>query len=264
MTTPNFSSDAPPAAAPQPQVLLPLPADLKLAIGLPSYDGRRHNALPLMQLCRNLPRFAPVGAQGSLLAYVFNMILCRALELRDQGEATHFLMLHDDIIPTDPMWFQQLMSEYLRTEAEMMCVISPIKNQDGLTSIAIEGPTKWNPRRITMAECMMQEKTFSHPHLLLNSGMLLFDLRQKWLDTEKVFFNIDDRIITGPDGKRVATVASEDWEFTRRARANGCTRIFATRAVRILHMGGQAFPNDQVWGTQTDGDPVLNVPEVKS
>ncbi len=174
----------------------------------------------------------------------------------------------------------------------------PIKSAAGLTSTAFElpDPTKrW--KRLTMNEVMGGPETFSevwldekggiHPpfsmknHLdgevakvtrntkiLLNTGMLLFDLREPWVN--HVHFNISDEIVWINDKKEVcapgapgaiptAKSTSEDWAFTKMAREcpalppeQRCQRIFATRAVPLQHVGQQRYPNYQAWGMPED------------
>ncbi len=225
-------------------------SELKLAIALPSYDGRRHNALPIHGLAKQVPNCTPIDSRGSLLAHVFNQCLVTAFNLRKEGKVTHMLMLHDDILPCEGDWFENFWNAFQSADAQLMSVISPIKDGRGLTSTAVEGPTRWNPRRLTLTECHAQkEMTFTRPDILLNTGCMLMDLRDDWVN--KCYFSITDEIVW-QDGVPTARVEPEDWGFTRMARAAGCQRIFATRAVKLLHCGTQMFPNYQVYGQAVD------------
>lgn len=225
-------------------------ADLRLAVALPSYDGRRANSVSLMHLQRMVPHCAPIETQASLLAYGFNICLSKAWKLARDGHLTHFLMLHDDIVPIDPDWFRRLWTEYVWSNANMIAAVSPIKTEKGLTSTGVETDNKWKPRRLTIRECLSREPTFTEPGILLNTGMMLFDLREPWV--KKCFFTIEDDMYT-EDGMFDPRVAPEDWNFTRMARKNGAERIFATRAVKLHHIGPVRFDNYNVWGDETDG-----------
>lgn len=222
---------------------------LKLAVALPSYNGMRHNGVPLMHLARQVPLAVPLATQSSLLALTFNICLANALRMMKNGEATHFLMLHDDICPKDANWFEQLWGAWKDSNAQLMCAVSPIKDERGLTSVSIESEDPWKPRRLTMKEVAAGPVTFTHPGLLLNTGCMMFDLRDPWV--QKCFFRIDDEM-TWQDGIPVPRTMPEDWNFSRMARAAGCERIYATRAMRLEHVGQQRFPNYSTWGLEHD------------
>lgn len=229
--------------------LFPELDELKLAVALPSYNGTRHNGVQLMHLARQVPHAEPIATQSSLLALTFNITLSTALRMRDEGRATHFLMLHDDIVPKDTNWFEQLWGAWKDSNAQLMCAVSPIKDERGLTSIAVETDNRWKPRRLTMKEVFAGPVTFSHPSLLLNTGCMMLDLRDPWV--EKCHFNVED-LIEWVDRKPVPRTFSEDWNFSRMARRAGCERIYATRAMRLEHVGQQRFPNYSTWGLDHD------------
>lgn len=234
---------------------------LKIVIGLPTYDGRRHNGMMLWSLRDTLPAAMPIEGGGSLLAKVFNDIFVKALKARDKNEATHFLLLHEDIVPASDDWFAVLWNEFRRVDAEMMAAVVPLKDPRGLTSTAVEEPKEtglsvrsdsdleMNRRRLSLKECDAMGGTFTHPGLLLNSGMLLFDLRHSWVNS--CHFTINDEI-TWHAGEPVVSCSSEDWNFTRMARDAGAERIYATNKVRLLHVGKQHFPSWGAWGIDKD------------
>ena len=229
--------------------LFPELDELRLAVALPSYNGARYNTVPLMHLARQVPHAIPIPTQSSLLALTFNLTLTNAFRLAKEGKATHYLMLHDDIVPKDANWFEQLWGAWKDSKAQLMCAVSPIKDDRGLTSVAVESGDPWKPRRLTMKEVFAGPVTFSHPSILLNTGCMMFDLRDPWV--QKCWFKIDDNM-TWTDGIPVPRVMPEDWQFSRMARAAGCERIFATRAMRLEHIGQQRYPNDATWGLEHD------------
>ncbi len=277
--------------------------DLKLYCALPSYNGERSNGVPIAWMHKMVPNSILGDSGGSLLANVFNAAYCLALRQRDMGNATHFLMLHADIVPQGDDWFAKLWRAYRTSKAQMISAVVPIKSAAGLTSTAFELPDpkkRWT--RLTMNEVMGGPETFSsvwldekgsiHPpgpglakppadpvwmcdsyenkdglqvtrntKILLNTGMLLFDLREPWVN--HCYFTITDEIVwvnsagevTVPGAEGAVPTAkstSEDWAFTRMAREHGCERIFATRAVPLQHVGQQRYPNYQAWGMPED------------
>ncbi len=250
-------------------------AELKLAVALPSYDGRGFNRQPLMHLARQVPMAKVIETRGSLLPLVFNTTLVEALKMHKNGEATHFLMLHDDIVPIGENWFRDFWTEYVRTNAQLICAVSPVKDTRGLTSIGRESEKK--VVRYTTTEVMRGPDAFTHPGILLNTGCMLFALDEPWL--RGCHFKLSDSIVTvcekcgallGGDGGQscpkhgkmegvlVPKSDGEDWNFTRMARANGCQRIYATKAVKLVHWGQQMYPNYQAWGMPKDDGGEFN------
>lgn len=95
-----------------------------------------------------------------------------------------------------------------------------------------------------MTEIYQRDATFTDPKLLLNTGLMLIDIRKPWI--EKCWFEFVDRI-EKIDGKFVDVGMSEDWHFSRKAREMGAS-LWATREISVRHIGGGEFPNDQPWG----------------
>lgn len=217
----------------------------KTFIAVPSHNAQVHGDL----ICCILE--AAVGGeqigfrhQGfSLLARNFNDLLCQAL---NAGGYTHFLLLHADIIPM-PGWLPKLHKIMEEKKCDVLSVVSPIKNNSGDTSTALQTQgAPWyseafKARKMTMKEIAKLPETFEDQNLLVNSGCLLLDLRAPWVG--KVWFEIKDDVVVQADGSFKTAGISEDWLFSMRAREAGA-KIFATRAVKILHVGQHAFSND--------------------
>lgn len=227
---------------------------MKIYLGIPSYNG--------MLEAKALEAIYFAGPQGvtqykceslSLLAYGFNRLYCNALNMRNTHGITHFLLLHSDIIPDDPKtWITDLISEMEKYGADILSAVVPLKGPTGLTSTALDMACDENPwavKRYSMKEIMELPETFTHEKLLINSGCLLIDLRKPWV--EQVFFTIRDRITKKSDGDFMAHVESEDWGFSKQARVCGA-KIYATRKVKLAHMGRADYMNDTVWGEETD------------
>jgi hypothetical protein len=220
---------------------------LKLFLALPSYGSQRGNTVPLLKAFVGPTSFHAVFPEewcSSLLAHGFNALWTHALAERKNG-LTHFLLLHAAIVPHDDDWFRQLHGEMVRVGAQVLAAVAPLKGPSGLTSTAIDGQPL---RRFTMTEIMAQPETFTHPDLLINTGMLLVDMRAAWV--EQICFTIKDRIDKNADGSYSVVCEPEDWGFSRQARRLG-VQLWATRKERLIHMGPGYYNNFQEWGTET-------------
>jgi SAM-dependent methyltransferase len=188
----------------------------------------------------------------SLLDHCFNRLWCGALNLRQRG-ITHFAMIHDDVCPPQS-WLNLLLDELDWCQADVMSAVVAIKSPDGLTSTAVETADPWFPRRLTLKEVHDLPPTFTDEdvggELLLNSGLWVCDLRKPWVDNpEPLCFQTLNRLIKDANGDWQAQVRSEDWEFSRAARARGA-KLYATRKLAPVHTGEMEYPSDHVWGTQ--------------
>jgi hypothetical protein len=180
------------------------------------------------------------------LTHNFNVLFSQALCARDNGEATHFAMLHSDIEP-EGFWLNILWAEMRRTGAVVMSGIVPIKDRTGRTSTAIgviDDP--WHavrfihvgedtPETFTTADVCRPGEL-----LLNNTGCMLIDIRHPFWDS--FCFRVVDRIDRKPDGNRLVTFRSEDWEMSRDIHAAGLPYA-STWRVPCRHLGGGSYPN---------------------
>lgn len=228
-----------------------------LFLGMPTYCGQRFNTMPYTQAITGQQSFGqiiPMESDISLLAMSFNRVWCEALKARQKGLISHFLLMHADIcpLPSKPVWLDVLYNVMVENNAEVVSVISPIKDSRGVTSTGLDTGDLWNPRRLTMKEVEAQEHdTFTHPQLIVNTGLLLINMQNDWVN--KICFTIRDIIRWTapteeyPDGVPYPCVQPEDWDFSRQARDMG-VKLYATKAVKITHQGGFKFPNFGSWG----------------
>lgn len=189
--------------------------------------------------------------QGSLLACTFNAAWAHAQDLYEAGKIDAFAMQHSDQAP-EMGWLDNLLDEMERTGADVVGVVAPIKDDRGLTSIAVDDTgDEWLCRRLTLHEVMQLPVTFGDEDvggpLLLNTGLWVCRLGAWCFD---VHFRIHD-CIRVEKGKRLARVIPEDWDFSRQLRQKGL-RLMATRAVRLNHYGETAYPNFAAWGWEED------------
>lgn len=221
---------------------------MKIQISSPSYDGRisqgamagimqattRPDVNTLLRIC-----------DCSSLTRVFNTLWCQALN--DRPSVTHFAMIHDDICP-QAGWLDIMLAIMEKKELDVLSAIVPQKTTQGLTS------TAWDHRgysiqRMTIKEAYKLDVTVTDENLLVNTGLMLVDMRKDWV--EKICFRFEDAIIK-KDGKYIPVEISEDWYFSREARKLGA-KLGATRAVEVKHMGRAAYTNAMAWGTlETD------------
>lgn len=229
-----------------------------LFISLPTYDGRaelmscwRFFNTPTASLRRRL-LFGTGG--GSLLALSFNSLWTMALNLQVKGfNIKYFGMMHSDVIPQD-FWLDILYEELHSKFADVVSCVIPIKDDRGLTSTAIDDPeNKFEvTRRLTSTEVQTLPETFSaadcgYPDraLLVNTGCWLCRFDRDW--RFKVHFTINDRIIRDSNGEWKAQVEPEDWNFSRQLHALG-RKVYATRKVKVEHVGGIRFNNWEPFG----------------
>lgn len=241
----------------------------RVYIGIPTYKNDVDAGLlgPLTNMSRQGHQVILGGMDSSACAMRFNQMLIQAKEMHFNGQCDFFLLWHSDIIP-EHHFLDKLLEIQKRTGAEILSAVVPIKDERGMTSTALDEPVgdrpqDWSPKRYSMAEVLaMPEKTWTHPKLLLNTGLFLLDLNAPWLDLEKINFRFEDKIMRYR-GRLMAFMKPEDWNFSKDARALGCTKQYATLEVRVEHRGLAVFPSDQAWGAPTDDNSAMD-PGVES
>lgn len=182
----------------------------------------------------------------SILTRNFNMLYAEALNSRTRH--TVFCMLHDDISP-EIGWMDKMLQLMDSHNADILSVVSPIKDNRGMTSTALDIPLGNSVRRLSLTELYTNyDATFTHEKLLVNSGLMMVRLTDS--RCEKLWFSFEDSIIKNADGKFEAIGLSEDWTFSRRAHAEGL-RVFATREVKLTHTGQMKYDNSK-WGQWTE------------
>jgi hypothetical protein len=158
-------------------------------------------------------------------------------------------MIHDDIAP-QPGWLDIMLHIMDREKVDVLSAIVPQKTMQGFTSTAFgTGALGCQLKRLTMKEAYAGPATIKSADLLVNTGLMLVDMRKPWV--EKVCFKFEDDIAK-VDGKYVPVEISEDWYFSREARAYGA-KLAATREIGVKHFGRAAYVNTQPWGSaETD------------
>lgn len=230
----------------------------RVLVGLPTYDNTADaRQILALQAAQRDNLYLDIKTHSvSLLAHSFNLFWCDALNDRTYD---YFLLMHADIVPLAPVsWIRKMISEADKIHTDLFSIVSPVKSPQGYTSTALAGETK---RKLTMHEVMQLPETFTGEHvqrlfgqdegfLLVNTGLMLCDLRHNRDKWEDMHFGISDWI-DRVDGKFIACNEPEDWDFSRQAHALGL-RVAASRCVTIAHRGGTDYRNDVEWGVEHD------------
>lgn len=220
----------------------------KVYLGVPTHDGRIQNEVVNAPLTagRTLGGFTIEG--GSALTYNFNSLYCLALNNRKNG-FTHFAMLHADVAVTERGWLDKMVEIMERESADVVSVVMPLKKVGSdVTSTAIEIPDETKPlgfvaRKLTLRECADRGRTWTDPMLLVNTGLMLVDIRKPW--AEEVWFEFQDTIeAVEKDGVKTFFPVSlaEDFGFSRMVRAAG-GKLVVTMEINAFHCGGGRFSN---------------------
>lgn len=249
----------------------------KIFIGVPIHGGSvsAPTANSIVSAASGLQheiQFQIVGL--SLLARGFNTLFCSAYK----RDFDYFILLHSDIgvysnIP-GTSWADILVNRLRQLEMASVSVVSPIKNEQGVTSTALQ-LHKNNPygmRRITVKEleklppqCILKEdvcKLFNVPQeeagpLLINTGVLCMDLKNvDWFGLRWPGFHIEDCIAWNKQGVPDPYTTPEDWNLSRwldRKKLSYC----AISDLQINHLGSKSFTNFGNWGWDTDTNPVI-------
>lgn len=227
-----------------------MPTMIRPYFALPSGTGMYHFDHSNEQ-ARTLQGAFPNGwrrqhRSTSLLAYTFNLLYADALNNRwsesNPNGVTHFLMLHDDIIPHDNAegfpWSHDLFRVMLNHNLGVVSAVVPIKDKSGDCSTAIEdrGGDVMGSTRYKLADFPLGRTVTSvdEPGLLINSGCMAIDLTKPW--SERLYFHVKDGIRRLSDGTFQAWVDSEDWNLSRMLRRLG-VKYGATAAFRVEHIG---------------------------
>jgi hypothetical protein len=240
----------------------------RLFIGVPTYNGSmRSEAFDgLRRPSFSAEKWTVQFQHGSLLAYVFNMLLVAAVNSREEFGWNIFGMAHNDI-SFEPGAFDVLMDERERCGADILSVVVPIKDGRGVTSTGIVQPDG-SIRRLTLTEAFNLPETFDGRdacremglpetcRLAVNTGLWVCDLDKIVpLIPKGLWFSIADSVKELPNGKLKVGVWPEDWNFSRLCHEFGL-KVMATRKVPVFHYGEGRYPSCEPWGTWTtdEGD----------
>lgn len=194
--------------------------------------------------------FAVMTSSYGIQTMNLNILYCSAL---NDPSIDIFCTLHDDIrMPKN--WALDMLRIMEENKADILSVVSPIKDERGLTTTAIDelpydihAPivSEHRVRRLPLNEIYDNyPKTFTDPKLLINTGCMMINLRHE--RAKDLYFRFDDKIVCS-DGKYVPSSITEEWLLSRDAQKFGM-KVFATRELHLIHEGTKDYDNSK-WGT---------------
>lgn len=237
--------------------------DRKIVLGMPGYGKQTAAAGRAFWRATKAKNIYHNYQAGSLLASNFNQLWCLALNIVHNGQQVdYFAMLHDDVAPSD-WWLDALIEELEAKELDVLSVAVPIKDNRGLTSMALAklDGDGWMPHcRLSMHDVYQLPETFTSDDLggyklLLNTGCWVAKWNQEWC--KRVHFEINDRIVFNRAANRFQSQTEpEDWHFSRQLHEIGTgptahlkpLRIGATRKIELMHTGETDYTNSKAWG----------------
>lgn len=226
-----------------------------IIIAAPSYDARIEVGTALcITRASQKPEIHPLlrTSECSSLTRGFNALYSEALNERKNG-VTHFAMIHSDVV-AEHGWLDKMVELMDKHGADILSAIIPLKSKAGYVSTGLDqsnGAPMGTPEHYAISNLSlhelyrMKDATFTDDNLLVNTGLMLVDIRKPW--AEKVCFRFENEILNVGDEFKPFEI-TEDWYYSRAARALGA-RIFATREVKVKHIGRAAYPNTSAWGT---------------
>lgn len=228
----------------------PAPKQAKVYIAIPTHDGRIQSEVSTAFITGGETAASAQVNVGSVLTLNFNTCYAAALNNRRNG-ITHFLMMHSDIAVKMGGWCDKMVEIMEREGADVLSVAIPLKDDTGLTSTALEevdtdntrNPLGFKARKLTLGEIAARGKTWTAPNLLVNTGLMLVDIRKEW--AENVCFRFFDDIASHMEnGVRTFFPVSigEDYNFSRDAQVRGA-KLFVTTEIPVHHCGGGRYSN---------------------
>lgn len=220
----------------------------KIFLGIPCHDGKLNHGLFSSLFVAGRQLAITKIETGSALTTNFNRLWCTALNARKQAGITHFCMVHSDVWPREHLWLDKMLAIMKKNQADVLSAVIRLKDDSDKTSTALEIPDTtmvngFRESKMTLEEIAAKyPPTFTDPLILLNTGLMLVDLRKPF--AEKVWFEFRDSIHKDEKGTWFASSLSEDYGFTRMARAQGA-KLFATTEIKVAHCGGGVYLNQK-------------------
>jgi hypothetical protein len=242
-------------------------------IACPTHDGRLDftTAKAMFNTATKKHGTIVVSNRSSLLTWNCNNLWYMALNAREKYHLTWFAMLHSDITPED-FWLDKMIEIAEEQGADLLSVVSPIKDGRRLTSTALSN--KFNPDDIThitldnincplstrhdpngnrpfvtqmpetfdvhdAVKALQYEAVEGEVRLLVNTGCMICRIDKPW--AEKISFRMTD-YFKNNNGLRSALIMSEDWHFSAYVHWEG-GKVMATSAIRLKHTGIADFYN---------------------
>ena len=209
-----------------------------ILIGIPNYSNQLPTSLTFELATMMQPSFPFIievkTASSSVLTHTFNVLWAHMLNNRSRF--THFLMLHDDIVP-EGRWLEHMIYNMAAAKVDVLSAVVPMKDDTAFVSTALDKGTN-DCYKLTVQECRDMGPLIEHKDLLINTGLMLVDLRASWID-QVVFTFVNDILLMG-DGLWKATCLGEDYKFSRDVKRLGGS-LAATTGVTLKHIGTKEY-----------------------
>ena len=228
--------------------------DKRIFLAIPTHNGMVCGETMISAVNALRTSKYPIGffyQKHSKLTMNFNLLLAKAI---NEGYS-HFLMLHSDISVEGP-WMQRMMEIMEERTAEILSVNMMLKHHDGFTSTGLckEETSPLLIKRYTLKELANLPQTFTHPDIVLNTGVMLIDLNAPFMKHfgKGLHFRVTDNVVK-EDGKlKVYGGGTEDWLFSLDARKFGATKLYATTEITAHHIGTSYYTNKGDWGIESE------------
>lgn len=209
----------------------------KILFGMPCYSGIERQAHNAVVEIASRPDVVIANNTSTLIAMQRNIFWCDALNDRTY---THVCMMDSDIQP-EHGWLDKMLAEMQAVGADVLSVVSPMKDESGDTSMATAQDNALT--RLSMARVRCLPETFCSKdvgaRLCVNTGLILCDMTGSWV--QQVWFEINDAIRQVEEKWRPVNMP-EDWNFSLMAQTFGA-KVFATRKVKLTHWGRKGWVN---------------------
>jgi SAM-dependent methyltransferase len=203
----------------------------------------------------SIGRFTSIAAEVDMdcgcLPHNFNALLTHCLNWRDEGKCSHMAMIHSDV-SAERGWLDLLAEEMHAHGLIAISAVVAIKDPDNdRTSTAIgRRSDPWEAKRyVHVRDRERMPVTFTSKDvctdndevLLINTGLMLLDLRHEFWDT--FAFEVPTAILR-KEGKRFPIFRPEDWEMSRALDRAGLP-YGATWRPLTDHHGSRPWTNRQ-------------------
>ena len=221
--------------------------DSRVYLGIPTHDRRLDQNTAWATHTTGLELGKTLGLAikaRSLLCVNFNELLCEAC---NNGDYTHFCLLHADICPKDDGWLVKMLDIMKERKVDVLSVVSPIKDDERRTSCSLGSEDgvealyfkHFEGMPATFGRKEAGEK-WGNNKLYFNTGCLM--IRLKGFDPTKASFQMADNIVD-VKGHYCVQNLPEDWMFSVKCMQLGIPYAVTTD-IRIEHVGGGVWSNE--------------------
>ncbi|HSV94498.1 MAG TPA: glycosyltransferase [Spirochaetia bacterium] len=203
-----------------------------LLLTMPTYDKKCKVRSAMALFCSNAKDFhiERSSFNSSVIPIGFNTLW----DFGIKGKYDYFAMIHSDIEPEEG-WLEKMLNEMNENNLDVISAVIAIKNEQGMSSIAVNTTDKWHYRNISIEEAKKLSKTFTEfegKSLLINTGLMICKMGD-W--AKDVIFRFQSNKVNG----EYVTI-DEGYDFSHQLHDKGL-RVGATTVVKIIHDGWKNY-----------------------